>query len=319
MSTKSHKPLFHSYRTTSLLLRSWFRTDDTLSELHIRWQLFPERHALEKQVAQYIVESARALFRIGHKIKLTDKMSGIVRFVGRTHFSGKHIGRDDEEFVGVDLGRWHPNVNSGTVDGVEYIKSAGLGRGLFLYPDMWRQTQRCRPQPGSFARLHGLVQVKGFNGRLVQCVEYVVRKQRWKVKLVGSSAAHKSSLRSLFSSMSAPGTMGKKRELPKYLGVRSCNLSMMFKWEIKEPETTVTMAMARDVYLGVGDRVRDKYGYDATVKFVGVTDFSNAEVWVGLEMDHWNVNYHDGSVSDKRYFSCQHGHGCIVPLQGLVK
>lgn len=51
----------------------------------------------------------------------------------------------------------------------------------------------------------------------------------------------------------------------------------------------------------IGDHVRLLRGKTGVVRFIGPTDFSHEEL-VGIELDAWSVNTHDGSVKGRQYF-----------------
>eukprot|EP00128_Syssomonas_multiformis_P000354 Colp12_sorted_trinity150504_noHs@30223 len=77
--------------------------------------------------------------------------------------------------------------------------------------------------------------------------------------------------------------------------------------------------------VSVGDRVlADGHG-PGVVKFVGKLDNKQLygdRVYVGIRLDDFHIDRHDGTVGDKRYFSCKQGHGVMVPettVQVVIK
>jgi len=67
-----------------------------------------------------------------------------------------------------------------------------------------------------------------------------------------------------------------------------------------------------------GERVRLRNGRTGTVWFIGKADFAKGEV-VGLELDQWTPNGHDGSVKGQRYFECPPGHGYFTRKAAIVE
>ena len=67
----------------------------------------------------------------------------------------------------------------------------------------------------------------------------------------------------------------------------------------------------------LGDRVTTKKGRTGTVRYVGSVDFSSAEL-IGLELDSWTANGHNGTVRGKTYFRCAPGYGYFTRLFSLV-
>jgi len=53
-------------------------------------------------------------------------------------------------------------------------------------------------------------------------------------------------------------------------------------------------------------------GKTGVVKYVGKTDFSQAEPMIGIELDSWSANATDGSLLGKRYFNSSPGKGYFV-------
>ena len=53
------------------------------------------------------------------------------------------------------------------------------------------------------------------------------------------------------------------------------------------------------------------------IMFVGEVDFAKGE-WIGLEMDNWSADGHDGDFRGKRYFRCKSGRGRFVRPSKIV-
>ncbi|ETO31190.1 hypothetical protein RFI_05929 [Reticulomyxa filosa] len=66
----------------------------------------------------------------------------------------------------------------------------------------------------------------------------------------------------------------------------------------------------------VGQRVQIKGGMRGLVSFYGKTDFSDNK-WIGLQLDNWHYNAHDGTVNNKRYFTAGKGRGFFVRPESI--
>ncbi|ETO31191.1 hypothetical protein RFI_05930, partial [Reticulomyxa filosa] len=58
----------------------------------------------------------------------------------------------------------------------------------------------------------------------------------------------------------------------------------------------------RNKNIKAGDRVELDRGRKGVVKWIGVTDFSRGEEMLGIELDDWWINGHDGSQDGQKYF-----------------
>ena len=66
------------------------------------------------------------------------------------------------------------------------------------------------------------------------------------------------------------------------------------------------------------DRVHTAGNYTGIVKFIGFTHFDNSQL-IGLELDAWNPNGHDGTIHGQDYYRCQPGRGMFVRPEGIVE
>merc|ERR1711933_209944 len=63
--------------------------------------------------------------------------------------------------------------------------------------------------------------------------------------------------------------------------------------------------------MGLGDKVRLENGDCGIIKFIGKTSFCRDKL-IGLELDKWSPNGHDGTYKDTPYFDCVSGRGFFV-------
>merc|ERR1712129_562343 len=66
------------------------------------------------------------------------------------------------------------------------------------------------------------------------------------------------------------------------------------------------------------DYVELENGSKGIIKFIGKTDFAKGEL-IGVEMETWDPDGHDGSKHNKRYFSCKPGHGMWTRREKIKK
>ena len=248
-------------------------------------------------------------FKVGDRVKLQQGKTGVVfvflfsRFLCICYHSYccdqvRYIGKPDfseEELVGIELDTWSANAGDGSVHGQQIFKTTA-GRGFFCRRRSVAGIMcQSKITEGAYARLKGLIRVPKFNGKVVKVLGYVERKGRWKVKLLHA------------------------KQEKKYLGVKEEHLDPILDWEpINNPNRPREEALK--VEPKVGDRVRTRKGRIGTVKYVGPVEFTNgSEVQIGLSLDQWDPNGHNGTVKDKKYFQTQDGRGYFVKLDNLVE
>merc|ERR1712176_614966 len=222
-------------------------------------------------------------FKVGDRVKLQHGKTGVVRYIGRPDFA-------EEELVGIELDTWSANAGDGSVRG-EKVFATSAGRGYFTRRKSVANIIQSKITEGAYARLKGLLRVPKFNGKTVKIVAYVEKKGRWKVKLLHA------------------------KQEKKYLGVREENLDPILDWEPLNNENDSKEEPK------IGDRVKTRKGRYGVVKYVGKVDFvSNSKaVHIGLELEQWDPNGHNGTVRDKTYFTTMDGRGYFVKLENLVE
>ena len=197
--------------------------------------------------------------------------------------------------MGIELDTWSANAGDGSVRGQQIFRTSA-GRGFFTrrqsVADILCQS---RITEGAYARLKGLVRAPKFNGKTVKIVSYVENKGRWKVKLLHANLEK------------------------KYLGVREECLDPILDWEPVNHNRTLQESLT--VYPQIGDRVRTRNGRTGTVQYVGSVDFvgDTDSVHIGLSLDQWDPNGHNGTVRGKSYFKTNDGNGYFVRLENLIE
>ena len=225
-------------------------------------------------------------FRLGDRIKLLHGKTGVVRYIGKPGFA-------KDELIGIELDTWSSNAGNGTLKG-QHLFNTSDGRAYFTRRKSVANIIKSSIQEGSYARLKGLVKVPKFNGKTVKVVSFVEKKGRWKVKLLNS-----------------------KHE-KKYLGVRKENLDPILDWEPVNDLDDEQIVHLAD-FPKVGDVVKTRKGRTGTVKYVGNVDFGNKKKLVGLELDVWDPNAHNGTVKNKTYFKSPEGRGYFCELTKLIE
>eukprot|EP01083_Nonionella_stella_P039033 106149_1 len=228
-------------------------------------------------------------FKVGDRVKLQHGKTGVVRYIGTPGFS-------EEELVGIELDSWSANAGDGSVQG-EKVFATTAGRGYFTRRKSVANIIQSTITEGAYARLKGLLRVPKFNGKTVKIVAYVEKKGRWKVKLLHA------------------------KQEKKYLGVREENLDPILDWEpISSEKQAKVLSLVE--YPSIGERVKTRKGRYGIVKYVGPVDFSPSSKdtpHIGLELEQWDPNGHNGTVKDKKYFVTMDGRGYFVKLDNLVE
>ena len=224
--------------------------------------------------------------KLGERIMLATGKTAVVKYIGTSNFVNK-----DEKVIGLELDTWDANACDGTVLGKRIFRSSP-GRAYFIQCNSYTNIVPFNLREGSYARFQGLERVCQFNGKTVKLVSWVSKKKRWKVKLLQN-----------------------KKER-KYLGVRPKNLKPLVDWE-DDRNINVESSLTR--LPKIGDRVKMRNNSWGVVKYVGTTRFSRDTQIIGLELDRWSPNAHDGKVKGSRYFTSQQGRGYFVKLEQLIE
>eukprot|EP01084_Bolivina_argentea_P137929 242917_1 len=83
------------------------------------------------------------------------------------------------------------------------------------------------------------------------------------------------------------------------------------------------MSISVTPHIQVGDRVETKDNYRGTCQYVGqvkgLNNNNNVGIFVGIELDEFISNGHDGSNNNIQYFNCNNGHGIFIPIEECIK
>ena len=223
--------------------------------------------------------------KLGDRIKLVTGKTGVVRYIGTPHFVNKN-----EKMIGLELDGWDPNATDGIIRG-KRVFDASLGRAYFIHCNSCTNIVPSYLRERSYARLRALKKLPQLNGKTVKIVSWVSEKKRWKVKLL------------------------ENKKDRKYLGVRPKNLKPLVDWEDDRNINVESLTRLRSL----GDRVKTRDNRWGVVQYIGTTKFSRHTDMIGLELDRWSPNAHDGRVKGVRYFTAQKGRGYFVKLDQLIQ
>ena len=97
-------------------------------------------------------------------------------------------------------------------------------------------------------------------------------------------------------------------------GVPEENLEVILDWETLEKEPKSKKIP------NIGDIIVTRSGQIGMVKYVGFVEFGAAfskTMYVGIELEEWDLNGHNGTVKNKTYFSAKSGYGYFVKLMDI--
>eukprot|EP01084_Bolivina_argentea_P042319 78044_1 len=187
------------------------------------------------------------------------------------------------ELIGIKLDEWSANAGNGIVHD-EKIFDVSPGRGYFTLRKYVANMNQLKVIEGGYSLLKDLARFPKLNGKMVKNITYFKKKGRWKVRLMYI-------------------------QQKKYLGAKEENLEPVFdhRKALKFEPT-------------LGDRVKTREDLHGIVCYVGNVEFDALDTkYVGLELEEWNVNGHNGTIQGKQYFKVTDGMGYLVKLQSLVE
>lgn len=237
------------------------------------------------EVATIILLQSVCNFKVGDRVKLREGKTGVVKYIGKPEFP-------QEELVGIELDTWSANARDGSIGDQKFFKTSS-GRGYFTPNTSVANIIKAKITEGAYARLKGMLRIPKFNGKTVKIVAYVQKKERWKVKLLHA------------------------KQEKRYLGVREENLDPILDWEPLNESNEVKIEGLKFEPM-IGDRVQTRNGRYGIVKYVGKVDNSKS-VYVGLKLEEYDPNAHDGTFKDHKYFECMDHRGYFVKLENLIE
>eukprot|EP01084_Bolivina_argentea_P244544 409645_1 len=72
----------------------------------------------------------------------------------------------------------------------------------------------------------------------------------------------------------------------------------------------------QQILVNIGDRIITTRGYTGVVRFKGGVHFDEREV-IGIELDQWSPNGHNGIIHGHKYFTCTDGRGYFIKPNGI--
>ncbi|KAK5857066.1 hypothetical protein PBY51_010333 [Eleginops maclovinus] len=213
--------------------------------------------------------------RLGERVLVVGQRTGVVQFYGKTNFA-------PGLWLGIELDK-PSGKNDGSVGGVRYF-SCPSKHGVFA-------------PPSRVQRIHGSV----------DCLS----------ELSSSRNPFSGTIRRTFSTSSA---IAASKETSRRNSVsRNRTNPHRRRWSSLSGGTTVPGGAAGSgpppgsgqVCLHVGMQVLLTSANDmASIRYLGTADFAPG-LWLGLELRS-PKGKNDGSVGERRYFSCRPGHGVLV-------
>jgi len=234
---------------------------------------------LNKQ--QTALSNIPAKFKVNDRVKLSGGNTGIVRYIGVTHFS------HNEEMIGIELDSWIHNGHDGNVKGKRYFMAAP-GRGVFVH----RNNVAHVVLPDQINNKHldilpdvsDRVRLINDDIALVQWIENsnkIDSEKSIQVKLIHGNNYD----------------LNDEQETLKNVTLKDLVENLGRDYSKEEANSMEAIEFK------VGDHVRLARGKTGIIKYIGQVGVMDE--LIGLELDSWTSNGHDG----KGYFKCQRGRG----------
>ncbi len=257
-------------------------------------------------------------------VRVANGGTGVVKYVGPIDFLG-----DDKTVNGILMDQWHPSYGNGTIDGKVYFKSEE-GRGNFAHPpEIVENLGSTKPKPKPTANVpkdepkvgqevtlkdgrKGVVQyvgVPGFSEEKMIGVEL----DTWSTN-TNSGTVNDTEY---FSSNPGRGYFARFQsisdwKIPSELIEEAKQLDNDDKPESDDdPIDSAQHEDGREIAVNIGDRIISTRGYTGVVRFKGGVHFDEREV-IGIELDQWSPNGHDGIIHGHKYFTCTDGRGYFI-------
>ncbi|ETO09191.1 hypothetical protein RFI_28196, partial [Reticulomyxa filosa] len=248
--------------------------------------------------------------------------------LGKVVWKGEVVGEDGknvEEMLGVELEAFDPNANDGSIQGTKYFESRP-GHAIFtrresLQLPLSNDFDQDQPNGVEFALGDRVKIDNGCTGvvRFVGLVAFDKKEEMVGIELdQWSPNGNNGSVNGTkyFDCPSMRGFFCYKYQIVENMGstIRSSREEENKANESGDKDWTNEKGKA----VKVGDHVELDRGRTGVVKWVGKTDFSKEEM-LGIELDEWWINGHDGSKDGKKYFQCAEGHGYFAHRRSIAE
>eukprot|EP01083_Nonionella_stella_P285963 973321_1 len=250
------------------------------------------------------------LLKVGDKVKLQDGSIGFVKYIGNTHFN-------EEEMVGIELDSWSANGHNGKVKGRTYFKASPgcgtfarrgsiaqriLNKGLGLITSTQEEEEKDKDKNKDKNKNinHNILpdagdKIKLKNGDIgiVQWIEDNTNKldseKQIQIQLVGNNDNNDNKTISNIKTITL-------QEIEENLG----------------RQTTMDVSGVNDTDIKLGSHVRLTRGKTGYIRYIG--SVGNVDELIGIELDSWSHNGHDG----KGYFKCTIGRGYFTKRTNII-
>ncbi|KAK7153400.1 hypothetical protein R3I93_011341 [Phoxinus phoxinus] len=224
---------------------------------------------------------------LGERVLVVGQRTGIVRFYGKTSFSPGF-------WLGIELDK-PSGKNDGSVGGVRYF-SCPPKHGVFAPPS---RVQRIHGSVDCLSELSSSRMNYSFTGiRRTLSTSSAIATQREPGRKGQASRTRSSNLRRRWSTVGAGrGTSRANSSAgpgPNRVGGTTSSSGS---------DGTVKLHLGMQVLLISANEM-------GTIRYIGTADFAPG-LWLGLELRS-PKGKNDGSVGNRRYFSCRPGHGVLV-------
>ncbi|ETO05945.1 hypothetical protein RFI_31450, partial [Reticulomyxa filosa] len=247
---------------------------------------------------------------------------------GKVVWKGNVIGEDgktEEEMLGVELEAFDPNANDGSIQGTKYFESKP-GHAIFTRRESLQlplSTDFDQNQPNGVEFTLG-DRVKLDNGctgvvRFVGPVTFEQKEETIGIELdQWSPNGNNGSVNGIkcFDCPNMRGFFCLRHQIVENMG---STIQPSHKEEEKGNDSgDKDWLNEKGKAVKVGDYVELDRGRTGVVEWIGKTDF-NEEEMLGIELDEWWINGHDGSKDGKRYFQCAEGHGYFAHRRSIAE